>query len=846
MSASEPDAKAPDVAGDAYEVGDDAGFAAAKAAIETSDAAEAIIEFTADNVNVGGFAGVAGKRVTLRSAEGQKFTLAGMGTDLVGDLTLDNVRCWGVNTKVFANGHRFETTEGFEGTGGKAVASLYGGGSRGNDVAGGTSLVLRGGSFSFVHGGGFDSDVAGSASVTIDGASAHVGSLFGGGHAFATDRGRVGGDVEVAVLRGTNGMLFGGGQNEWSADSREPAAVSGGVHVSIGYEGAPAGSVRTGTAMYTYGGSWHSTVGSVLLELLEGSTNASTSGDRNYFGCGYRDTVRGTVKVVVDGSDLNEDGHVYGGGNEDAGNMGDAYGPVRILNEGGEPHALEMSYRSASDNVDGGMNAGSNGEIPTEIGGDVLLRMEDGNIAFAILDNEDFGHCTIDGDATIEVGGGRIAQIQGNKNHGSGDAFGSRLVYDGCGSADAPQESGYLYLFRDVQLVNGANVLIDSERFSQFSKIQKPILSKPDLSINGTSVLTTRDSETSVLNVSVDDGTWHALGRVYVYEGVTSRDGHYFWDKYYAVGYNHKGDGDPSGFDAYRGERDEFVGSKEGTFVSKFYGNVVLDRCDVAFMGPVNVSGGFSGGDSLMRLPVTTDDNYTGGADSPSIPVNIDGAATGSCSVLAVDAADRLVPAAPALGDNYVTGWKADGASDEAFVLANDDDATVAGGLYLKRVEDPAATDGGYYMWQIAAKRTVTFDENGGDTKADPPVCDIPLVAGQTEYHATLPATEPTRVGYDFAGWSAEVDDPALAHEFTAASQVDRSMTVYAQWKARSDTAFRVEHYQVSVDGASARLVRAEDNVGATGAEAVARPISIPGCTYRPAFDQNGMITASS
>mgnify|MGYP000352772414 CR=1 FL=1 len=122
----------------------------------------------------------------------------------------------------------------------------------------------------------------------------------------------------------------------------------------------------------------------------------------------------GTVKVIVDGSDLRSDGHVYGGGNTDS-NMTADYGSVCILNENNEPHALEMTYNSASDNTDGGMQAGSSGSIPTEIKGDALLRMAGGNIAFAILDNGDAGACAIAGEATIRVTGGRIAQIQGNK-----------------------------------------------------------------------------------------------------------------------------------------------------------------------------------------------------------------------------------------------------------------------------------------------------------------------------------------------------------------------------------------------------------------------------------------------
>ena len=336
-----------------------------------------------------------------------------------------------------------------------------------------------------------------------------------------------------------------------------------------------------------------------------------------------------------------------------------------------------------------------------------------------------------------------------------------------------------MYRFKDVALVNAANVRIDSDAFFQFSGIQSPFYSKPDLSIGGASMLTTRDSDTQVSKVSADDSTWHALGKVYVYEDLTSKNGHYFWDKYFAVGQGHKSDPDPALFDAYRGEGDEFVGLKEGTFVSRFYGNVSLSDCDVAFMGPVNVSGNFSGGNSLLRLPVATGSNYTGGDDSPAIPLNVDGIATGSLSVLAVNASDRLIPSAPALGDNYVTGWKADGASDEAFVLANDDEATIAAGLYLKRVEDPGANDGSYYMWQVAKKPSyrVTYEFVSGTKDKGLPqeVTDLlPIDPASYAHGSTVAAIRPaeTEVRTDdgvwaFKGYDADSKVAAGAVGFT-------------------------------------------------------------------------------
>ena len=772
MSASEPDAKAPDVAGDAYEVGDDAGFAAAKAAIETSDAAEAIIEFTADNVNVGGFAGVAGKRVTLRSAEGQKFTLAGMGTDLVGDLTLDNVRCWGVNTKVFANGHRFETTEGFSAlpnaTYGDIVGTLCGGGSRGNDVAGDTNLVLRGGKFGSVYGGGLDSNVGGDVWVLIDYPDPDAGNstnLHGGGCATNTEAGQVSGDVHVDFVSGTLGVLYGGGQNNSGQIAlRDTAArVWGDTFVTVGSSGFAADAKRAFiVSVEMYGGSDYSTVENTHI-TIENGAYICEKGDpyqtKQVYGAGWNDVVRGTTEITVNGGVM---GAIYGGGT----GYYDQVEKTLVANDEGAENATHIV-------LNGGTfeyvypycalvaNSGTWDEstLPT-IAGNALIEFNGGlSVDKFVLGDS---NTRIEGDATLIVRGGIVEGVpqaygwdEPDHEYLEGEA---KLVFDGCGGEGGGLfEFARICEFEDVSLVNGARVAM-------------PFLDLGD----------ELPAFRNIGNLSIESGCTLALDGPARIEGDLLVDG--------------------------------------GTLALARESHEPFDPEVPALL---TVGGTAKGSARLLTCSTenwldTTEDWLDGTCD------------------------DNLIPAStPLVGEIYVSAQKT--GSDDPFVLENASfdpaEPGAAPELYVNRIDQPDAADS-RYAWQIAAKRTVTFDENGGDTKADPPVCDIPLVAGQTEYHATLPATEPTRVGYDFAGWSAEVDDPALAHEFTAASQVDRSMTVYAQWKARSDTAFRVEHYQVSVDGASARLVRAEDNVGATGAEAVARPISIPGCTYRPAFDQ--------
>ena len=315
-----------------YHVGTAEELATAREQIAASGANEATIMLAADVTNVD-FAGVPGVKVTVSSA-GDEVCKIDLATKLEGDLVLDNVTLQSTRGTTYACGHLFETTDEFEG----ALGTLYGGGPEGEDVSGGTDLILRGGAFGEVYGGGKDSNVGGSVYILIDDPDFRAGgtwdemikvtntvnSLYGGGYAKDTRKGCVAGDVTIEVRAGAFGGGYGGGYNgvpdAYESDSdaaREPATVSGTVTMRLGYEGAPTGCVWPGRAMYTYAGSWHSTVGNVRLEVLEGTSMENDGGDRSIFGCGWRDTVRGTVEVTVRGAWMGSSS-VYGGGNDSA------------------------------------------------------------------------------------------------------------------------------------------------------------------------------------------------------------------------------------------------------------------------------------------------------------------------------------------------------------------------------------------------------------------------------------------------------------------------------------------------------------------------------------------------
>ena len=764
--ASEPSAQeepATEQAG-IYTVATAEAFSNAIAAIELSEQTEAIIVLNADltDVNsVDAFQGVEGKKLTITSKEGETHTLRIPDhCVLKGDVTLDRVKLSASDyTGIYACGHTFETTADFVGK----INAVYGGGPKGQNIEGNTNIVLRGGDVNYLHGGGHDSVVSGDVSILIDG-SVHIGTLYGGGHAEETASGAVSGNVTVNMRHGTNGLFFGGGHNEYSkADNegdRDPASVSGTVTVTFGYVGAPDKSVCPGESTFTYGGSYHSTVGNVVLNVTDGFTTEDPLGDRNLFGCGYNDTVLGTVEIHVYGRPDIGDSHIYGGGQGNSQHGADGDHRKFCANK---ESALYITYDVPSEVTAAadqhGINAGSDDSIPMTIRGNVLVEVLGANMDFIVMDNENFGCCTIDGTCTVRIaGGGIIGQIQNNWKHfndnGAADAVNDRVIYDGCGTADAPQISGYLYGFGEVALQNNAHVLVSSLATGDFDSAQKPFYSVYGLAVEEGSALKTTDAQARVSGNTVVNGVWE---QAYI---------------------------DTSASTNLRVDGTLTVGST-GQLISLgttyVVGNV-SSQGTIALMNPAWFRANYTGADAQFRLPaVAAGNNYDGTDDGGVIPLNIDGAASGATMVYTVSPTDWKTLQKPVLGDNYITASKQEGdiPLQEIFLLGNED--ALRDSLYLKRVDDPGVDDNSYFMWQVAKGITVIFDKNGGDTEADPKVITVECVVGQTEYTPGIPQTPPIRAGYEFTGWNTKADGTGDA--YGADTKIDHSMTVYAQWK---------------------------------------------------------------
>lgn len=160
--------------------------------------------------------------------------------------------------------------------------------------------------------------------------------------------------------------------------------------------------------------------------------------------------------------------------------------------------------------------------------------------------------------------------------------------------------------------------------------------------------------------------TWHAKGFLWVYEQTKSKDSYLYFDDFFALGYNHDSDSDPTLYTAWDSQNDELVALKSG-YSGRIYGNANLNRSDVTFLCPTTVSGNWTGENSNLQLPVPASGvNYPG----DSIPLLISGLSTGTTTVNTVDPVDWQTLKKPNLGDNYILSKKnTDAPAQDVFVL---------------------------------------------------------------------------------------------------------------------------------------------------------------------------------
>ena len=122
------------------------------------------------------------------------------------------------------------------------------------------------------------------------------------------------------------------------------------------------------------------------------------------------------------------------------------------------------------------------------------------------------------------------------------------------------------------------------------------------------------------------------------------------------------------------------------------------------------------------------------------------------------------------------------------------------------RTWDISAATTLYAYWKMSAC-VVTYNPNGGSVSPTSKAINL------TTTYGTLPT--PTRAGYDFVGWFTAASGGTQI-KTTDVVPNQTSYTIYAHWTARTDTAYKVEHYQMKVTGSGYDLVETENLKGTT------------------------------
>ena len=105
----------------------------------------------------------------------------------------------------------------------------------------------------------------------------------------------------------------------------------------------------------------------------------------------------------------------------------------------------------------------------------------------------------------------------------------------------------------------------------------------------------------------------------------------------------------------------------------------------------------------------------------------------------------------------------------------------------------------------------------------------VPTTHSQ-DFGSAVALTPPTFAGYEFVGWTS-ADVTVASNAFTMPA---KNVALTGSWTAKTDTAYRVEHYQKDVGTTNYTFVEAENDAGVTGAQASFTPNSYQGFEFEP------------
>lgn len=709
--------KSYEVKGKVYNVSNNEELKEKLETIRNSTDEEATIELTG-NITNGNFVGVADKEIMIKSADGQEKYSIGLGSELVGNVTFDNVKVYGET--LYCSGYKTIFTKNSELT---LTGTLYGGGYQSTVEStyvkvNGKAKINTSDMENVVIGGSYKGSVEGDIYIELAGDITY-GTNVGGNYLAATNKATayggdrydgdplyVGGDVTLIldssnmntqpqnVIGAYNSHVKGNvtvqakagyfnGINGMREDSNQ-AIVDKDIHIIAGdpaYENTDSicrlnyNWDITGAGEQINNSGLFQVKGNVIIDTYENLWGWDKNGEPDYDPAGIvgvdSAVVEGDVTINVNGSHIEDitglDESLVSGSTL-KGNLTINAINAELKDKDNTSYIYPISDGTIEKNATINMDGGQVTEINCSVGETI------GNTTVNITGEPKF---------TSEKNGVWGQEVDENSSNDK-----SVLNID-----NAKTKIPIVGYFSEMNVKNNSDATLGNDKKNAFSIY--------DVNINTGAKLTTNKQAYSKGALTMDDGEWIANGYLYITKDTNTKDSKITMNDYTAFGYGYKDDSTHDK-NVVTSNNDTYT-FNNNSFIDKIYGNADITNSTWNVLVPTIISGNYKGTTNKLSLPAFVNkENYP----DEKIPLEIVGEATGTTDVTLVDKTDITKEGKPIVGQNYINGLKT---SEDVFRLANEN--AKLENLYFKKVADADTKNkADYDMWQVAKGDSLTLD----------------------------------------------------------------------------------------------------------------------------------------
>lgn len=769
--------------GNVYTVSSDDEFKDAITSIKESADTEATIILDGDMTGDFGFAGVSGKTITVKSTEGQKYAIV-LASKLEGNITLDNVKA--TAGSLFCNGHQTIFTENSEFL---ISGTLYGGGYE-KTVAStyvkinGTGSIDTSDLENVVVGGSYKGSVEGDTYMELAGnidfgssnggyyiTGANMGTSYGG-DSYKGDPLYVGGDVNLIIDVPLNKI-----PESVSATVDSHIMGSANVTVKAGYFSGISAQ-RGNPSTSAIDGNVHIVAGAPEYENTDRIFRIGSNWDI----VGAGESINLTDDLFMVGGNVTIDAYENVWGWDKDGSLD--YDLPGIVGAMSSRVSGDVTIKANGSHLEDIIGVDTSWNEPCVVEGDVTIDTTD--IDLKDLDDTSFiypvSEGTIEGNATVNMDGGSVAQINCSSGITMGNTTvnitGEPIFIDNYGvwgqevSEDSAADKSVLNIyqasasipvvgyFKTVNITDDSAVTLGNEDANALSVVY-------DVNINGNSALTTNRQAYAKGALTMDNGSWTGNGYVYVGTEVNTSNSEFIFNDYAALGQKYKGDSihDKT---VVTSTNDTYI-FNDNNYTDKIFGNTDINGSTWNILVPTVISGSYTGTENRIILPAFAEgENYP----NEYIPLEILGEAIGNTDVILADKADSSEEGIPVVGHNYINALRS---SEDVFKLSNEN--AKADDLFFKKVADAdTAYKADYDMWQVAKedKYKIVYEFISGTDEKELPQEILDLLPTDTQKYSEgsmIKALQPDQTslflfdgtwyfnGYDAESKSASLDN---------------------------------------------------------------------------------------